>query len=678
MNKSNLNNTNNMVKLTKHICLMLICTLACLNGHAEIDPPVVQSTIQSLTAKDGKNKEAIEKGVRQAARLWQESDGSAEAFKAFCEKNYIADPAEKEQVFLKISDYMEGISGYFNEMSLRLMKNLHQPTGPLHAVDEMFGSYSPGTHLQDDFYQNKIAFIVMLNFPHYTLEEKEQLGSDRKAWAYARLGDMFTERIPATALQAAGNAESDADIYISAYNIYMGHVLNKKGELLFPKDMILLSHWNLRDEIKANYNKGKEGLDKQRTVYEVMKRIIAQDIPVEVINSGKYEWDPYANQITLDGKQVQGTPESTTRYQKMLNNFKAMQEIDKYTGNTFIDRKFSEDMEVSLADVEKLFDEFLSAPELKAVGKMISKRLGRKLEAYDIWYDGFKARSNLDETKLNEQTQALYPNAEALDKDLPNILQKAGFTPERARYLADKITVDAARGSGHAWGAAMKGQQSHLRTRIPETGMDYKGYNIAIHEFGHNVEQTLSMYDVDYYMLSGVPNTAFTEALAFVFQKRDLELLGIADKNPDKQAMDVLDKIWSMYEICGVSMLDISVWKWMYAHPDATAGQLKEATISLSKEIWNKYYAPVFGVKDETVLAVYSHMISYPLYLSAYAFGQIIEFQLDQYLEGKDFATEVERIFRQGRLTPNRWMQEATGSPLTVEPMLHAVREVIK
>ena len=116
----------------------------------------------------------------------------------------------------------------------------------------------------------------------------------------------------------------------------------------------------------------------------------------------------------------------------------------------------------------------------------------------------------------------------------------------------------------------------------------------------------------------------------------------------------------------------------MYAHPDATAEQLKEATIALSKEIWNKYYAPVFGVKDETVLAVYSHMISYPLYLSAYAFGQIIEFQLDQYLEGKNFANEVERIFRQGRLTPNQWMILATGSPLTVEPMLEAVRQGIK
>ena len=657
---------------------MLICSLAYLNGQASIDPSVIQSTISTLTSRDNSNKQSIEKGVSQVARLWLETDGDEKAFRSFCEDNYIADPDEKYQVFLKISDYLEGISGHFNEMSLRLQKNLQLDNGPLHPIDEKFGSYSPSSHLSDDLYNNKIAFIIALNFPHLTLEEKEALGTDRKAWAYARLGDMFTERIPAALLQAASNAESDADIYISQYNIYMGHVMNKKGQHLFPKEMILLSHWNLRDEIKANYNKGKEGLDKQRTVYEVMKRIISQDIPVEVINSGTYEWNPYTNMVQQENKEVKTTPESTVRYQKMLNNFKAMQDIDKYTGNTYIDRKFNDDMEVALQDVEKLFDEFLSATELKEIGKTISKRLGRKLEAYDIWYDGFKARSNLDETKLDAQTQALYPDAAALDKKLPDILMKLGFSAERANYLADKITVDAARGSGHAWGASMKGQQSRLRTRIPAAGMNYKGYNIAIHEFGHNVEQTLSLYDVDYYMLSGVPNTAFTEALAFVFQKRDLEILDITDPNPEKQAMEILDKVWSMYEICGVSMLDISVWKWMYAHPDAPAEQLKEATIALSKEIWNKYYAPVFGVKDETVLAVYSHMISYPLYLSAYAFGQIIEFQLDQYLEGKNFANEVERIFRQGRLTPNQWMILATGSPLTVEPMLEAVRQVIK
>ena len=128
----------------------------------------------------------------------------------------------------------------------------------------------------------------------------------------------------------------------------------------------------------------------------------------------------------------------------------------------------------------------------------------------------------------------------------------------------------------------------------------------------------------------------------------------------------------------GVSMLDISIWECLYANPNATAEQLKEATINLSKEIWNKYYAPVFGKKDETVLAIYSHMISYPLYLSAYAFGQIIEFQLEDYLNGKNFAQEVDRIYRLGRLTPNEWMIQATGNALSVEPMIHALQKVIK
>lgn len=657
---------------------MALTTVLCFNMNAEISQSVVKQTIRTLSAKDANNQVGIEKGVRQAASLWQTADGTDQDFQKFCETNYIADPKDKEQVFLKISDYMEGINGYYNQMTLRLQHNVHLTTGTLYPIDEMFAAYSPAAHMTDDFFMNKIAFVVMLNFPHLTLAEKEALGNDRKAWAYARLGDMFTDRIPAEVLQKQSNVSSDAEMYISAYNIYMGYTTNKEGKVLFPKELVLLSHWNLRDEIKSNYNKGKVGLDKQRTIYEIMKRIISQEIPVEVINKDKYVWNPFANTITFDGKTVQGTPESTTRYQKLLNYFVAQRGIDKYTKDTYIDRKFNDEMEISLNDAETLFDSFLSAPELKTVAKMISKRLGRKLEAYDIWYDGFKPRSNMDETKLNEQTRALYPNAEAMKKDLPNILMKAGFSKEKANYIAEKVAVDPARGSGHAWGTAMKGQQSHLRTRIASTGMDYKGYNIAVHEFGHNVEQTISMYDVDYYMMNGVPNTAFTEALAFVFQKRDLEFLGVKDNDPEKKAMDVLDKVWTMYEITGVSMVDISVWKWLYAHPDATAEQLKEATIGIAKEVWNKYYAPVFGLKDETILAVYSHMIDTPLYLSAYAFGQIIEYQLDQYLEGKDFATEVERIFSQGRLTPNVWMKQATGSPLTVEPMLEAVRKVIK
>jgi len=657
------------------IPLMIGCTKTNNTEKTVVTNQVIKSVISTLNSENpNADKALIEKGVRQVAKLWQKDDGSEEDFSRFCSENFIANPAKKEQLFLKISDYLEAIFGNFNEMSRKLRINTDEATGPLHAIDEIFAAYNPGAHFSDDFYANKLAFTIALNFPQISLEEKELLGNDRLAWAYARLGDIFINRIPADLQQAYSQVSSDADVYISKYNIYAGHLVNDKGEKIFPEDMVLLSHWNLRDEIKANYNKGNEGLRKQQTIYEVMKRIISQEIPKEVINSGDYDWNPFSNTVFQDGKSIAGKPENTVRYEKILNNFKALKAIDPYAGNTFIDRSFSEGMEISVNDTEALFKAYLSAPEIQTIARLIAQRLGRNLEAFDIWYDGFKARSNLNEDKLSEQIRKLYPDAEAFKKQLPEILIKLGFSPERSIYLAKKIDVDAARGSGHAWGAAMKGQQSHLRTRIPAGGMDYKGYNIAIHEFGHNVEQTLSLYDVDYFMLNGVPNTAFTEALAFVFQKRDLDLLGIKDNDPEKDAMDILDKAWQLFEITGVSLLDISVWKWLYANPDATPDELKQTVVRLAKEIWNDYYAPVFGIKDEPVLAIYSHMVSYPLYLSAYAFGQIIEFQLEQYLTGKDFAKEIDRVFRLGRLTPNQWMIQATGKPLSVDPLLVAVR----
>ncbi|WP_277465339.1 hypothetical protein [Parabacteroides sp. PF5-6] len=643
-----------------------------------IEPQTVDRTIQELTRKNPAEKDAIEKGVRQIARLWQEKDGDDAVFQTFCLEKYITDPVEKEVVFRKISDYMEAINGHFAQMSERLGWHVTVDTGPIHPVDYMFSTLGPRAHLTEDLYDKKIAFYVALNFPKLTLAEKEALGNDRRAWAYARLGDWFTSRIPTAVRQQNSLVSNDADRYIDAYNIYMGNLLTPKGRKLFPQEMILLCHWNLRDEIKANYNKGKEGLEKQQTVYEVMKRVISQEIPREAINSGRYDWNPYTNTLSDAGQTIPFTPESPERYRKMLNNFHAQQRIDQYMGDTYLDRKFNDEMEMALTDVEALFDRFLSAPELKEVGRLIQKRMGRKLQAFDIWYDGFKARANLDTEKLDQQLRQRYPDAQAMEDDLANILVKLGYAPERANYLAEKIAVDGARGSGHAAGASMKGQKARLRTRIPAGGMDYKGYNIAIHEFGHNVEQTISLYDVDYYLLEGVPNTAFTEALAFVFQKRDLEILGIDNNDPEKNRMDLLDKVWSLYEIAGVSMLDIAVWKWLYAHPEATAVELQEAVVALSKEVWNRYYAPVFGVKDETVLAIYSHMIGYPLYLSAYAFGQIIEYQLENYFAGKHFATEVDRIFALGCLTPNVWIQQATGSPLTVDPLLENLRKALE
>lgn len=623
----------------------------------------------------------IERGVKHAASLWRQSDGTESEFVDFCSDNYMGDTEEKEAAFNRMSGYFETLFGNYNKIAIELRENVDLQTGSLHPVDHMFSAYSASAHMINDFYTNKIAFITALNFPFYSTEEKNELGKNwtNLEWAYARMGDIFSSRVPSELNQQAAAASAGADAYIAEYNIHLGKVLDEQGNKLFPEDMVLLSHWNLRDEIKANYSNNENGYDKQKLIYRVMQRIIDQTIPEKVINSGDYNWDPELNVVSNGNEQSEAEPEPDTRYQQIINNFQALKAADSYHPvlNTAIKRSFSGNMQIPQEEVEALFHEFLSAPQLKDAGEIIRQRLGRDLQPWDIWYDGFKARSLIPEDKLNVITRNKYPNAQTLENDLANILGKLGFEYQKAEFLASKIAVDPARGSGHAWGASMKDEKARLRTRIPDNGMDYKGYNIAVHEFGHNVEQTISLHNVPYYMMNGVPNTAFTEALAFTFQERDLFLLDFKNEDQDAAYLKTLDILWSVYEIMGVSMVDMNVWKWMYDNPGCTAAELKNATLVISKKVWNDYFAPVFGIEDQTILAVYSHMINSPMYLPNYAFGHLIHFQLEEHFKNHEFAPEVERIFALGQLTPDEWMKKATGTSLSNQPLLTAATEAI-
>jgi hypothetical protein len=677
--------------MKKLLFLILVVIAACSSPRTAreddsaaiyITGEVVTATLDSIRAlNQGADPVLLEKGLKHTASLWREEDGSSQDFVEFVKANYISDPAKRSAVFRKISDYFESLGGNFNEITIDLKKILDEAAGEIDEIDRMFGNYSVGAHLSDDFYANKIAFAIALNFPYYTLEEKEKLGPSwsREEWAMARLGDYFVSRVPAELNQKLSTAMGNADMYIAEYNVCMGKLRTEDGRQIFPDDMVLLSHWNLRDEIKANYANKETGPEKQDMIFKVMEHIINQDIPEVVINNPEVEWSPYSNKVSRGGNEVDANAEPDLRYKCIVDVFRAMKATDPYNPemNTAILRKFSSEMEISQEEVEALFDTYLSSPQLKEIGSLIRERLGRDLKPFDIWYDGFKTRSSIPEESLTSKTSALYPDPKAFKAGLPVILRKLGWSPERAQYLADKIVVDPARGSGHAWGAAAKGSLSHLRTRISDKGMDYKGYSIAVHEFGHNIEQTISLYDVDNYMMAGVPNTSITEALAFLFQSRDLSLLGIKDQNPDREKMETLDAAWQLMEIMGVGMVDMKTWKWLYQNPEATPAQLKESVIRIALETWNKYFAPVLGVSDSPILAIYSHMVNSPLYLANYSYGHIVSFQIEEFLSGKNFHAEIDRMFSQGRLTPQQWMMGAVGTKISAQPILSAVDAVL-
>jgi hypothetical protein len=665
------------------VCFIFTLSLVLLAGQeAFIDSQTKASVKNALLEKYGEvQKFRIERGVAQAAALWREEDGTKKEFEEFCLQHFAGTPELLDANFERLQTNYEVLYGHYNKILLDLKRPLHLDWGALLPIDMTFGQYNPAAHLSDDFFKNKIAFFVRLNFPYYSLAEKTELGPtwSRKEWAYVRMGDMFSSRVPAEVNQQISKIMTEADTYISEYNICMGKLIDKNYKTYFPEGMKLISHWGIRDELKARYN-DPEGFFKQKMIYQFMLRIINQEIPEIVINNPDYFWNPFENKVYKGEKEISFTPEPNTRYEHFLNTFKAMKQLDPYYPDLpiHIKRKFEAVREIPEKEVEELFVTFISSPQVREVGKLISKRLERKLEPFDIWYPGFKPGATVPEEELDKMVAEKYPTIEAFEKGLKDILIKLGFSSEQADFIAPKIEVDPARGVGHAWGADMKSEKAHLRTRVPKEGMDYKGYNIAVHEFGHTVEQTLTLQKVDYYMLQGVPNTAFTEAFAFVFQDKDLELLGIKSEDENKKHLNALDYFWNTYEIAGVSLVDMKVWNWMYEHPKATPEELKEAVLSIAKEIWNKYYAEVFAAKDQPILAIYSHMIDSALYLPDYPLGHIIGFQIGQYLEDKNLGEEMERMCKLGNIIPQLWMQNAVGTKISTKPLLEAVDEALK
>jgi hypothetical protein len=303
------------------------------NSKSLISKQSTDTIVSELTAKFGASiKLQAEKGVSQAAGLWLASDGSEDDFKKLCLENFAGTPEARKLLFEKLQRNFEILYGYFNRITLDLQEPVQLTEGELIPVDDIFAGYDSRAHLYDDLFTNKAAFVTILNFPAYTLEEKTANAEkmSRSEWAYARMGDVFISRIPADINLKLSAALSAADSYISEYNIFMGSLINDKVEKLFPADMKLITHWGLRDELKSNYNDKTRGLEKQKMIYEVMKNIIAQKIPQKAINSGEYQWNPTSDKLFENGNEIQFETEQNTRYKTLLSLFQAQKAYDGY------------------------------------------------------------------------------------------------------------------------------------------------------------------------------------------------------------------------------------------------------------------------------------------------------------------------------------------------------------
>src|SRR5210317_718285 len=318
--------------------LIFLASPAAFGGQAWMDSAVA-ALEKELVAEHGEEQRArAQQGLDQVASFWREKDGGRVEFEAFVRRHFAGDEERVNVMFGRFEKLLEQLDGHSLEILLAFREQSDLDLGPIQPYDEIFAAFDPSAHVTDDFFENKLAFVVLLNFPLSSLSQRLDEGESwtRQQWATARLADRFAKRVPAGVQQAVSAAGAVADQYIAEYNIWMHHLVTDDGERLFPAGMKLLSHWNLRDEIKSNYSAGDStGIAKQRMIQKVMERIVDQTIPEIVVNNPYVDWNPYTNDVgaavvsdvsepaPLD-LQISVAPEPDTRYEILLGNYRAM------------------------------------------------------------------------------------------------------------------------------------------------------------------------------------------------------------------------------------------------------------------------------------------------------------------------------------------------------------------
>ncbi len=95
--------------------------------------------------------------------------------------------------FSRMEFALESLDGHMNEIARDFRKQSDLDIGEIYAFDEILAGYDPSAHVNEDFFKNRLAFAVLLNFPITTLEQRlpgrtepgRAASGPRRAWPSA-------------------------------------------------------------------------------------------------------------------------------------------------------------------------------------------------------------------------------------------------------------------------------------------------------------------------------------------------------------------------------------------------------------------------------------------------------------------------------------------------------------
>ena len=631
-------------------------------------PLATAEIINQLVETHGEHaRERATRGVEHTASLWRGDDGDADAFADFCTTHFIGDVDQLPVLVSRLETALEQVGGHLYEMRRTLRRWSDLRGEPFGKVDDLLATFDPAPDLSEQFWRQKLAFLARLNLDRPDLATMLRDGTtwSTDQWATVRISRAFGPRIPGDVADLVRTLSFKSSKFVSEFHVPVGTLVDETGCRWFEPDRALIAHWLIREEIRAAYA-AEGGLARQRALMWVMRRHIDGTIPQSIMDrTATGDWNAQAN--TIDGGDC-GPVLGPIRYEHWCDNIRVAKALDAHHDEhpTALRRKFDLEREIPEDDVVRQLELLLEAPARAGLAELMKRRLGRSLEPQDIYFDELAPPTAAAD--LDAAVRDRFGDHRGFELALPQVLEQLGYSHGDANFLGSRIRVEIARGAGHAMRPYLPEYTAWLRTNSLEHELGWDGFDTAMHELGHNIEQLCSTNFVPRPALRGVPNTACTEAFAFLYQGLAKSVLKLPIDDPDgAKDMACAERLMEACQIAGPALLEIHVWRWIYDNPNAGPEAIGNTVLRVAQELWSTYFEAHFGPDPYAILGAYQHMVGYPLYLADYALGHMISHQIIRHMDGRDLATETRRICSIGLLTPNAWMQRAVGSNIDAQ-----------
>ena len=154
----------------------------------------LDAAVQALVDEHGTTaRERARRGVDQCARHWTEADGDGDAFRTFCLDHFAATEDQQAMLLDRLEIATEQIRGHLYEMRRNLRRWTDLVGEALPKTDALLATFDPAPDLVEQFYDQKLAFVALLNLERSTLDEMLGQGGswDAARWA-VRVGAATT------------------------------------------------------------------------------------------------------------------------------------------------------------------------------------------------------------------------------------------------------------------------------------------------------------------------------------------------------------------------------------------------------------------------------------------------------------------------------------------------------